>query len=231
MRFKGTLAEWNDDRGFGFIDPAEGGARVFCHISAFQERSGRPSVGKVVTYEAARDERGRPRARQIRYAGNSLKPARKPGSAPHLGRAVTVSGLFVALIAGLAGGGFLTWIVPLWYLGWSGVLFLVYGWDKTAAESGRWRTKEATLNSLALVGDGRVAGSPSRPSGTSRGRCHSRSGSGLRWQSISLRWRCWCSRAGTRWRCLGGESPHWRRNQNAADLSQPEPIPADSGWY
>lgn len=152
MRFKGTLAEWNDDRGFGFIDPAEGGARVFCHISAFQERSGRPVAGKVVTYEAARDERGRPRAQAIRYASKSPRPARKPGSVPHPGRAITASGLFVASVAGLAVAGYLTWLVPLWYMGWSGVLFLVYGWDKVAAEGGNWRTQEATLNSLALIG-------------------------------------------------------------------------------
>ena len=51
MRFKGTIAEWNDDRGFGFIKPAEGGERVFCHIKAFQERSKRPSPSVTVTYE------------------------------------------------------------------------------------------------------------------------------------------------------------------------------------
>jgi len=152
MRFKGTLVEWNDDRGFGFIDPAEGGARVFCHISAFQERSGRPSTGKLVTYEVVRDERGRPRAQQVRYAGKSPKPARKPASAPHLGRALTVSGLFGLSLAALSLGGYLSWLVPLWYVAWSGVLFLVYGWDKSAAEGGHWRTQEATLNTLALLG-------------------------------------------------------------------------------
>jgi uncharacterized membrane protein YsdA (DUF1294 family)/cold shock CspA family protein len=152
MRFKGTLAEWNDDRGFGFITPAEGGARVFCHISAFQERSGRPAPGKVVTYEVGRDDRGRLRAHRIRYAGKSPKPVRKPGPVPRPGWAMAISGLFVALVAGLAAGGYLSWLVLAWYLGWSGALFLVYGWDKTAAEGGRWRTKETTLNSLALIG-------------------------------------------------------------------------------
>lgn len=152
MRFKGTLVEWNDDRGFGFIDPAEGGARVFCHISAFQERSGRPSVGKLITYELGSDGRGRPRAQQVRYAGKSARPARQPRSAPHLGRAVTLSALFGLSLAALWLGGYLNWIVPLWYLAWSGVLFLAYGWDKSAAEGGHWRTQEATLNTMALIG-------------------------------------------------------------------------------
>jgi len=152
MRFKGTLAEWNDDRGFGFIDPAEGGKRAFCHISGFQDRAGRPSVGQVVTYEVTADARGRPRAQQIRYAGKSPRPARNPGSVPHPGRAMATSGAFMVVVAGLASAGYVSWLVPLWYLGWSGVLFLLYGWDKSAAMGDHWRTKEATLNSLALIG-------------------------------------------------------------------------------
>ena len=50
MRFKGKISEWNDDRGFGFIAPSEGGARVFCHIKAFTERTKRAELGKTVTY-------------------------------------------------------------------------------------------------------------------------------------------------------------------------------------
>lgn len=28
MRFKGALVDWKDDRGFGFIEPAEGSAHL-----------------------------------------------------------------------------------------------------------------------------------------------------------------------------------------------------------
>lgn len=38
------------------------------------------------------------------------------------------------------------------YLGLSLVTFLVYFKDKSAAKNGRWRTPEATLHLLALVG-------------------------------------------------------------------------------
>jgi len=152
MRFKGTLVEWNDDRGFGFIDPAEVGGRVFCHIKAFEDRSARPAPGKVVTYALGRDDRGRPRAQQIRYAGVTSRPERKSASAPHTGMAIGVSSVFVLGTIGLAGGGYLSWVVPSWYLGWSAFLFLLYGWDKNAAEGGHWRTRESSLNALALVG-------------------------------------------------------------------------------
>ena len=33
----------------------------------------------------------------------------------------------------------------------SGVAFLMYGADKSAAEQGRWRTSESTLQTIALV--------------------------------------------------------------------------------
>ena len=152
MRFKGTLAEWNDDRGFGFIEPAEGGSRVFCHIKAFEDRSVRPVRGKVVTYALARDERGRPQAQKIRYSGAPARPERKPASAPHTGLAIGVSSVFLLGIIGLAVAGYLSWVVPLWYLGWSAFLFLLYGWDKNSAEGGHRRTPESSLNLLALLG-------------------------------------------------------------------------------
>ncbi len=34
----------------------------------------------------------------------------------------------------------------------SGVAFLMYGADKSAAEQGRWRTSESTLHMIALIG-------------------------------------------------------------------------------
>ncbi len=35
MRIEGTLKKWNDERGFGFIQPTHGGQEVFVHISSF----------------------------------------------------------------------------------------------------------------------------------------------------------------------------------------------------
>ena len=153
MRFKGKISEWNDDRGFGFISPAEGGPAVFCHIKAFTERTIRPEPGKIVTYELSKDERGRPRATLIRYSG-----APKPAPAAPPPRQSSVASAVVGATASLAGVAALafidriSWWVLAWYLGLSVVTFFAYGWDKVSARGGHWRTQESTLNGLALFG-------------------------------------------------------------------------------
>ncbi len=65
MEQRGRLKSWNDDKGFGFIHPEQGGADVFAHISAMRGDS-RPSAGDQVLYIAGRDAQGRLRAEHIR---------------------------------------------------------------------------------------------------------------------------------------------------------------------
>ena len=79
-RFKGTIVEWNEARGFGFIQPAAGGMRVFCHITAFRNRSESPALDRVVVYEVGRDERGRPQAKRIQYADGPVANPKNCGT-------------------------------------------------------------------------------------------------------------------------------------------------------
>jgi cold shock CspA family protein len=51
MRYQGKVTDWKDDRGFGFISPNGGGAKVFVHISAFRKGEARPVGNDLVTYE------------------------------------------------------------------------------------------------------------------------------------------------------------------------------------
>ena len=65
---KGRLKSWDDAKGFGFIQPLNGGAEVFAHISVMRGDR-RPQPGDEVLFIEGRDERGRPRAEHLRLAG------------------------------------------------------------------------------------------------------------------------------------------------------------------
>jgi CspA family cold shock protein len=56
----GTVKFFNTTKGFGFIQPDDGGKDVFVHISAV-ERAGLPGLreGQKIAYEIERDQRGR----------------------------------------------------------------------------------------------------------------------------------------------------------------------------
>jgi cold shock protein len=66
----GTVKWFNSQKGFGFIQPDEGGADVFVHISAV-ERAGLPGLheGQKVSYELMVDRRSG------KYSADELKAA------------------------------------------------------------------------------------------------------------------------------------------------------------
>jgi uncharacterized membrane protein YsdA (DUF1294 family)/cold shock CspA family protein len=154
MRFTGTLKTWNDERGFGFLEPAQGGQEIFVHIKAFPSGTGRPSVGQVLTFEVQTGSDGKKKARAVQYPvrGRQSRRPRSESPVPWTLPRVLVIPVFV---------GIYTFVIRRWgfyppvllaYLGLSILAFLAYAFDKAAAVSGRWRTAEQTLHLFSLAG-------------------------------------------------------------------------------
>lgn len=179
----GRIRSWNDDKGFGFIQPTAGGAEVFAHISAMHGDR-RPNTGDQVLFIAGRDERGRLRAEHVRLAGElaldqpqiRVKPrapaaARKAQTATKPRNRATrqASGalrnpvaklMIFAVLCSLPLLGSLRWLANL-HMVWpllvyplvSVVCFALYWSDKGSAQQGRQRISERTLH-LAELGGG-----------------------------------------------------------------------------
>lgn len=182
MEQRGLLRSWNDDKGFGFIQPEHDGAELFAHISAMRGDR-RPVAGDKVMYIASKDAQGRARAEHIRLAGElaldrpairrkpregkpapaavsqararPTKPARGGEAIQHLGPKILLLAALCVLPL-LGGWQLLSQSGFVWVLAAyplaSLVSFLQYWWDKSSAQAGRWRTPENTLHLLELLG-------------------------------------------------------------------------------
>lgn len=161
----GTLLEWNDSRGFGFITPAasRNSSKIFVHISAF-EPSGlqgrRPEVGMQLQYRE-QDHEGRPRAVAVMLA-HPAKDSHRAAKAQHRQHSANKHGL-AFMIAALIGVAILVMAWPSWngqinthvwlvYVVLSVLTAGMYAYDKRQAQQGGWRVKESTLHLLALLG-------------------------------------------------------------------------------
>lgn len=178
MEQQGRLKSWDDDRGFGFIQPERGGAEVFAHISAMRGER-RPVAGDTVAYIANKDKQGRLRAEHVRLAGvlaldqplirrkpqpvetaRAMPGTRKLARAPAAGiqnpgiKLLVFAALCAAPLLGaaqlLVESGFI-WAL-LAYLLASLLSFCQYWLDKASALKGRWRTPENTMHLVELLG-------------------------------------------------------------------------------
>lgn len=160
MERLGKVIEWNDDRGFGFIAPLDGEpARVFFHVRDYRLEGRRPEPGELVKFDAQRQADGRWRAQAVRRtvpAARSARPTaaaravvQRPASALP-GALATVA--YVFFIAWAIRAGRLPFEAVFVPLVLSAITFVAYALDKHAAQTGRWRTPEATLHLLELAG-------------------------------------------------------------------------------
>ncbi|MGH8079535.1 MAG: DUF1294 domain-containing protein [Lysobacter sp.] len=155
MRQAGRISDWNDDKGFGFVAPHDGGVRAFVHVKAFQAGSRRPVVGDLISYEVAKDAKGRTNAVDIRFAGQRVEQQRQRAGQPAPLRRLprrALGALALLAVVALAALGRVSVVVPLVWVFFSFVSYLVYWWDKDVAGTRQRRIPESTLHLLDTLG-------------------------------------------------------------------------------
>jgi cold shock CspA family protein len=90
MRFAGRLHTWNEQRGFGFIRPANGGQDIFVHVSSLPKPV--PGPDETVTFAVAMNGEGKKKAVDVRLervelaglADDRARMARRPVRTEHV---------------------------------------------------------------------------------------------------------------------------------------------------
>lgn len=139
-RLQGHLVEWNDAKGFGWIE--SGGERWFGHIKEFRHRHRRPARGDKVSFQRGQDARGRACARDIRRPDRRIRP----------GCWLLLGLLLILPLSATLRLPLPLWVVPVWLLLASVAAWSVYALDKRRAQAGAWRISEASLHLLELLG-------------------------------------------------------------------------------
>lgn len=98
LRIEGTLTKWNDEKGYGFITPTQGGPEVFVHISAFPKFNGRPIIGEKVIFAVEVDNQGKKKAYQITLPNRTSPNAPKPNTNKRRGKTKSISLSYVAKV-------------------------------------------------------------------------------------------------------------------------------------
>ena len=155
-RHVGEVIQWQDARGFGFIEDADGGARVFVHISSCPPDGPRPSEGDEVEFTVGRSPDGRRQAVEVRFLRSTRAEREETARQDRRGRIAILPLTVVPLFVILFGLVLAKWEVPLWgvvlYPAMSVATFLLYLADKRAALEGTWRVRETTLLIAGLLG-------------------------------------------------------------------------------
>jgi len=160
-RHTGVLVDWDDERGYGWVEQPGVARRVFLHVSAYPGGAARPMSGDEITFVVGAGPDGRRQAREVEVVRSerSARLAAEQGerhAARRRGRLSVLPFVLVPLFAVLFLVVVIGWQVPLWgivlYPAMSVATYFLYLLDKRAALAGTWRVREATLLIAGLLG-------------------------------------------------------------------------------
>lgn len=147
---------WNDDRGFGFVRPDQGGEDFFIHITAFRRgMTRRPAIGDHVQYQIAQEVRAKKRIAYAVLEGVPVQPVDRSDDKP--GYRLRQWLIYIVIRLPFLLSCWVLWKtrnpIPLFlYVFLSTLTILFYGADKKRALRSRWRIPESYLHVLELMG-------------------------------------------------------------------------------
>jgi uncharacterized membrane protein YsdA (DUF1294 family)/cold shock CspA family protein len=145
MQIKGTLTDWHDEEGYGFIVPDDQGPRLFAHILEFRSKHPGPRGGDACICTVGTGGDGRAKAKAI--------------SRPQVDKPKRHLGFPLLMLA-----GFTAWItlqtlrkcypveLAFYLILINGFSFFQYARDKRLAQHKQFRISEARLHFLDLLG-------------------------------------------------------------------------------
>lgn len=141
----GTVTSWKEDKKFGFIKTATSGKEVFFHISDVKRGSRKPAVGEVLQFEIYTDSDGKKRAVNVSRYEKIAQRKQTFQTQSMLLLAIPILGSLILAFYG-------RYLPVIAYLVAIPLSFYAYRDDKQKAQTRQWRTPEATLHLLDLLG-------------------------------------------------------------------------------
>ena len=176
-RKKGKIIKWDDNKGFGFILPADSQKNIFVHIKSFTDRNVRPVENQIVTYTVQNNGNGKDSA--INVSRSTDNPIRSRTNSSNVKNIIpkhkwsnkntipldqksthNIPMLYIIFILGFMVFLFhfsiredkLPPFVIIVYLAMSIFTYYVYSEDKSKAINSERRTSEQSLLTLSLFG-------------------------------------------------------------------------------
>lgn len=163
--YEGKIKTWKEDKGFGFIQPDDGGKDVFIHIRDLKHSNYKPRPGDCICYQIITDPSGKTRAYDAFIKGVELTetyrkktfkknlPQQKKNRENKLGTMpvfmLAASPFIFSIILIIQHHTFTPFFA---YLLLSLLIFIIYARDKTKAHKNEWRVQERTLHILEFFG-------------------------------------------------------------------------------